>query len=257
MPHGSFVWYEHMTTDVAKAKDFYGKVVGWSFNDMPMPGDMGGTYTLIMDGDIQVAGMMSIPPGMEWPTCWQGHVGVDDVDASAAKAKALGATIYREPTDIPGIGRFAVIGDPQGAGIMMFKGADGSPPPCGDQSKLKHIGWRELMAVDMPKVWDFYEKLFGWTKGDGHDMGPMGIYQLFFGGGSAMPIGGMMTKPAEMPVPSWGYYFNVDGVGAAADRVKDAGGQVINGPHEVPGGMWIVQAVDCNGAHFGLLSTHK
>jgi hypothetical protein len=85
----------------------------------------------------------------------------------------------------------------------------------------------------------------------------MGIYQLFFGGGSAMPIGGMMTKPAEVPVPNWGYYFNVDSVTSAADRVKDAGGKVLNGPHEVPGPMWIVQAMDPNGGYFGLLSVGK
>jgi predicted enzyme related to lactoylglutathione lyase len=253
MPQGNFVWYEHMTTDVAKAKDFYGKVVGWTYEGMPMPGDPSGAqYNIIKAGDVQVAGMMQTPPGMEWPTGWMGHIGVDDVDASAAQCKSLGGAVHREPSDIPGIGRFAVLADPQGAAFMIFKGTN-EAPPSHDGSKDGHIGWRELMAGDMPKVWDFYAQMFGWTKGDSHDMGPMGVYQLFLAGGDK-PIGGMMTKPAEVPVAHWAYYFNVDNATAAAERVTAAGGQVIMGPHEVPGPMYIVQAIDPNGGHFALLS---
>jgi uncharacterized protein len=83
-------------------------------------------------------------------------------------------------------------------------------------------------------------------------MGPMGIYQLFAHGGET--IGGMMTKPAQMPVPAWNYYFNVDAASAAAQRAKDKGGEIINGPMEVPGGSWIVQGRDPQGAMFALLS---
>ncbi len=257
MPQGSFVWYEHMTADVAKAKDFYTKVVGWSYDEMPMPGDASGAhYNLITADGVQVAGMMAIPAGMEWPTCWMGHIGVDDVDASAAQCKSLGGAVHREPSDIPGIGRFAVLADPQGAAFMIFKGSSDMPPGH-DQSKAGHIGWHELMAGDMPKVWDFYAQMFGWTKGAGHDMGPMGVYQLFHEKGGAIPIGGMMTKPAEVPVAHWGYYFNIDSAEAGAERVKSAGGQVIMGPAEVPGPMYIVQALDPNGGHFGLLSMAK
>src|SRR3954470_23714383 len=80
--------------------------------------------------------------------------------------------------------------------------------------------------------------LFGWTKADGVDMGPMGTYQLFAAG--AEPIGGMMTKTASLPTPFWLHYFTVDAIDAAAARVTGQGGQVLHGPHELPGGSWIL-----------------
>jgi predicted enzyme related to lactoylglutathione lyase len=101
----------------------------------------------------------------------------------------------------------------------------------------------------------FYSDLFGWTKADTVDMGPMGIYQLFAAGGDA--IGGMMTKTPQSPAPFWLYYFNVDAIDAAVERITAAGGKVIQGPHEVPGGSWIVQALDPQGALFALVATKR
>jgi hypothetical protein len=69
-----------------------------------------------------------------------------------------------------------------------------------------------------------------------------------------MGAGGMMTKPPMVPVPVWGYYFNVDTIQAAIERVKAGGGTIVNGPHQVPGGQWIVQGVDPQGANFALVS---
>ena len=114
--------------------------------------------------------------------------------------------------------------------------------------------WRELMAGDMPAAFDFYAAQFGWTKTVGHDMGPMGVYQLFNDGSGAGDTGGMMTKPAQMPAPGWNYYFTVDSVSAAVERLKAGGGTVINGPMQVPGDAWIVQAIDPQGAMFALTS---
>jgi predicted enzyme related to lactoylglutathione lyase len=82
-------------------------------------------------------------------------------------------------------------------------------------------------------------------------MGPMGIYQIFSADGP--PIGGMFNKPAAVPVSFWTYYFNVPAVEPAAERVKAGGGQIINGPMEVPGGSWIVQCKDPQGAVFALV----
>ena len=101
-------------------------------------------------------------------------------------------------------------------------------------------------------AFDFYAELFGWTKAEAMDMGAMGVYQIFAAGGA--PIGGMMTKPPGVPVSFWNYYFQVDGIGAAMERLKAAGGTVINGPMEVPGGSWIVQGLDPQGAMFSLVS---
>ena len=84
----------------------------------------------------------------------------------------------------------------------------------------------------------------------------MGTYQLFATGGGA-PAGGMMTKPPSIPRPFWGYYFNVPAIDAAADRVKAAGGTILMGPHEVPGGQWIVQCKDPQDAYFALVARKR
>ena len=115
-----------------------------------------------------------------------------------------------------------------------------------------HVGWRELHAGDGPSAFDFYSGLFGWTKEEAMDMGAMGIYQTFKTAGEQG--GGMMTKMPQSPRPFWLYYFNVDAIDAASTRTKDAGGQIINGPMQVPGERWIVQGLDPQGAMFALLA---
>jgi uncharacterized protein len=253
--HGRFVWYELMTTDMGAAKRFYGKVVGWSTQDMPHP-DM--TYTLFTVGGSSVAGLMNLPDDakkMGVPPSWIGYVGVDDVDASAEKAKRLGGSVHVPARDIPTIGRFAVIADPQGAAIALFKGTNPEPPKSPEPGTPGHTGWHELLTADWEKTFAFYGELFGWQKVEAIDMGPLGKYQIFSAGGP--PIGGMFNKPATVPAPFWTYYFNVDAIEPAAERIKASGGKVINGPMEVPGGQWIVQGTDPQGATFALVGKRK
>lgn len=254
--HGTFVWYELMTTDLVAARAFYEKVLGWTSSDFATDGF---DYWIFSAGEARIAGVMPIPAapaaaGM--PPNWGGYIGVDDVDASAAKARELGGQIHKGPEDIPGVGRFAVMTDPEGAMTCLFKPM-GSPPPAVAPGTPGHAGWRELMAGDWTKAFEFYSALFGWQKGDAVDMGPMGIYQLFTAHGGGEAIGGMMTKPAEVPRPFWNYYFVVDAIDAAAARVTAAGGRVINGPHEVPGGSWILQCLDPQGAMVCFVSSAR
>jgi predicted enzyme related to lactoylglutathione lyase len=256
MQTGQFFWYDVMTTDVAAAAKFYGAVIGWGTQDAP------NGYTLFTvkapDGtDRGVAGLMAIPPHAQgMPPCWMGYVWADDVDAVCAKLQDLGGTVHRGPMDVEGIIRFAVVGDPQGAGFLIAKGMSPDSQAPLALNTPGDIGWRELYAGEWQAAFAFYEKLFGWTKADAVDMGPMGTYQLFKTGGE-YAAGGMMTKPPQVPMPNWGYYINVDAAGAAAERVKAAGGQVLNGPMEVPGPMWIVQALDPLGAYFAMVSSKQ
>jgi predicted enzyme related to lactoylglutathione lyase len=118
-----------------------------------------------------------------------------------------------------------------------------------------HIGWHELIAADPDREFAFYSRLFGWTKDRAHDMGPMGIYQTFATGGA--PCGGIMKAGAQAPHPSWNYYIAVDRVAAAADHAVTRGAKVLNGPAEVPGGAWIVQVSDPQGARFSMVSAEK
>ena len=151
-----------------------------------------------------------------------GYVGVSDVDAYAKKVVVAGGTLHRPPENIPGVGRFAVAADPHGAGFILFKGSSDEAPAPAAPLTLGHIGWHELHAGNGPEAFDFYSKLFGWTKSEAIPMGDHGVYQLFAAGGS--DIGGMMTKMAQSPAPFWLYYFNVDAIDAAGARATKAGG---------------------------------
>jgi predicted enzyme related to lactoylglutathione lyase len=255
MPASRFVWYELMTSDLAGAAAFYSRTVGWKAEDSGMP-DM--VYTLMKVGDAQVAGAMATPPelqAMNAPSTWSGYVAVDDVDGCAARVLELGGKVLRPADDIPQVGRFAVVADPQGASFMLFKPLRSDPPTMPAPGAPGTTGWHELRAMDGPGVWSFYATLFGWTKGEGLDMGPGGIYQLFEIDG--VPSGAVMTKEPDQPAPGWRYYFQVDAIDAAVERLSALGGVVTMGPHQVPGGNWIVHGRDPQGALFALMSMTK
>jgi predicted enzyme related to lactoylglutathione lyase len=251
-----FVWYELMTTDAPAARAFYQQVVGWQAADAGMPGM---DYTLLSAGGQMVAGLMALPADAAAagaPPGWVGYVGVQDVDATAAAVQAAGGALHHGPEDIPGVGRFAAVADPHGAGFCLFKGSTNegeSSPSAPDAMAPGQVGWHELMAGELATAWDFYSTLFGWTKDEAIDMGPMGTYQLF-ATGSGGAAGGMMAKPAEVPAAGWLYYFNVDALDAATDRLAQGGGQLINGPMQVPGGSWVAQCMDPQGAMFALVA---
>ena len=255
MPASRFVWYELMTSDLPAAVGFYSKVVGWKAEDSGMPGM---AYTLMKVGDAQVAGAMATPPelaAINAPSTWSGYIAVDDVDATEARVLQLGGKVLRPASDIPQVGRFAVVADPQGGSFMLFKPQRSDPPPMPAPGAPGTTGWHELRAMDGPAVWDFYATLFGWTKGEGLDMGPGGIYQIFEIDG--VPSGAVMTKEPDQPAPGWRYYFQVDAVDAAVQRLTALGGVVTMGPHQVPGGNWIVHGRDPQGALFALMSMTK
>jgi uncharacterized protein len=251
--HGKFVWYELMTPDTAGAKAFYGKVLGWGTQAAPVS-DI--DYTLFTAGESPVAGVMEVPQERRAagaPPTWLGYVGVNDVDATAVQAERLGATIYVPPSDIPTVGRSSVFADPQKAIIAVFKPLAGcdSPSPEPPPGTPGRIGWHELLAVGWQAVLPFYAELFGWQKGEAMDMGEADTYQLFALG--ERTLGGMFNKPPAAPGPAWQYYFNVEDIDAAVSRVTANGGQICNGPMQVPGGSWIVQGVDPQGASFALV----
>ena len=247
--HGHFVWYELMTTDVAAAKVFYAKVVGWGTQDASTPSQ---GYTLFTIGRASASGLMDLPQEarkMGATPRWIGYVGVNDVDATADRIKRLGGAVHVPPTDIPDISRFSVVADPQMATLVLvkwLKPGQQRPPEPGQPGR---VGWHELLAADWEEAFAFYSELFDWQKADA-DIVPMGTYQLFSAGGQT--IGGMCTKPATVPVPFWLFYFNIGDIDAAAERVRAGGGQILEGPYEMPGGSWIARCTDPQGAMFAL-----
>ena len=214
------------------------------------------TYLLFSTGPVPVAGGMQLTDQMCSAGAqpgWVGHVSVDDVDASAKKAVELGGSVHVAPSDIPGVGRFSMIADPQGAVVSMFTPLPTYPQGARPPSEPGYPGWRELLAADWEKAFDFYSALFGWTKDKAIDLGPMGTYQLLNTGDP--PAGGaMFNKPADIPHPFWLYYFYVESIAAGAERVKAGGGKILMGPHQVPGDSWIAQCMDPQGAMFALVA---
>ena len=253
--HGNFVWYDLMTTDTKSAETFYRGVVGWTAKDSGMPDR---SYTILSVGDVSVGGLMPLPkPAQDQGAkpVWSGYIGVDDVDDYAARVKKAGGSLHCEPQDIPGVGRFAFAADPQGAAFFLFKGTlDAAPQPPAPGTP-GYVGWRELQAGNWEDAFAFYSTLFGWTKAETVSMGAMGVYQLFAIDG--VPAGGMMTRTDTAHSPHWLYYFNTDDIDTAAARIKDKGGEVLHGPHEVPGGAWIIHCRDPQGGAFSMSGPRK
>jgi predicted enzyme related to lactoylglutathione lyase/predicted 3-demethylubiquinone-9 3-methyltransferase (glyoxalase superfamily) len=248
-----FVWYDLMTSDTKAAEAFYRKVVGWEAKDSGMPG----SYTLFSVGSTMVAGLMPIPEDARQAgvgPAWMGYVGVDDIDVFIARVRQAGGAIHKGPQSIPGVGRFAVAGDRQGAGFMLFEPGAGQEPAPLAPGTPGHVGWHELYAGDLEGAFLFYSGLFGWTKGEVVAT-PAGPYQLFATGGAA--VGGMMTKPKQAERSGWLFYFNVDAIDAAVERIRAADGTIVHGPMPVPGGSFIVQARDPQGALFALVASKR
>lgn len=247
-----FIWYELATTDKPAAEAFYAAVVGWKLQRF----EGGADYTVLGAPDGNVGGIGGVPPEPCARPGWSGYVGVDDVDATAARIAGAGGSIARAPADIPGVGRFAVVADPQGVPFMLLRGSvpDAAPPEAFRIDAPGHIGWNELHSTDWEGGFAFYAALFGWEKIQAMDMGAMGTYQLFGLGGA--PLGGMMNSP-DFPRPAWLFYFNVDDIDAAHRRIGANGGVVTMGPAEVPGGAWIVQATDPQGVRFAVVGPRR
>ncbi len=247
---GRHVWYDLMTTDTDGAKDFYGKVVGWTLTPFEGAQD---PYDMWTAGETPIGGLMPLPPEAQAqgaPPHWLAYITTPDVDATVARAQELGGNVIVPPQDIPTVGRFAVLADPFGAVFCPFTPAGDMPE--GGRPSPGEMSWHELMSGDYEKAFAFYSDLFGWEKGVAMDMGEAGIYQLFRRPGAPMDDGGMMTKTPEMPVSAWLYYVNTADLDGAVETVKGEGGQVMAGPMEVPGGDRICVCMDPQGAAFAL-----
>lgn len=247
---GSFIWYELMTRDVEAAKAFYTDVVGWTASEMPSPD---GPYTVLSAAGRGVGGMFAMGEG---PTGWIGYIGVPDVDAATARVAGEGGAVHKPPRDIPEVGRFSIVADPGGAMFALMTPAPREAPPPFAPGALGSIGWHELYATQGGEAaLAFYGRQFGWTPDGEMDMGTMGQYRFFADGGPM--IGAVMDKPPQMPAAAWAFYFVVDALDAAIDRLTARGGTVTMGPHEVPGGSWIVQGIDPQGVNFALVAPKR
>lgn len=222
---GRFYWHELHVGDVEAAKGFYGELFGWKTRAMDMPM---GTYTLISANGKDIGGIVKLD-GKGAPG-WLAYCTAADVDAAAARAKKAGATVHVPPTDIPEVGRFAIVADAQGARIAPFKPAEESPDPD-ERPGLGTFCWNELVTQDPEAAKLVYGETFGWTT-EGKDMGPMGTYHVLKRG--ERQAGGIM-KAMDPRAPSmWLGYVLVEDVDASFEKAKRSKAHGLVPPTDIP-----------------------
>jgi hypothetical protein len=239
---GKFVWHDHTSNAVDQAKSFYTELLGWE-TEVFKPGEI--DYPMIKAGGGMHGGFGPAEPGGS--AHWLGHVLVEDVDDVVGRAEAAGGTIVTAPTDIPEVGRFAVIADPQGAVTSAFSPTSTEDAPAGEGVFL----WDEVMTTDPEGAASFYSELYGWTSRS-MDMGEMGTYTVFQRAGG-VDVAGCMARPPGMEAPpQWMPYVGTDDVDTTAARAGELGGTVIGEPADIPGMGRFAVVKDPAGAVFGL-----
>ncbi|MBI2802479.1 MAG: VOC family protein [Gammaproteobacteria bacterium] len=259
--HGDWIWYELMTTDADAATAFYQAILPWKIGN---PGQDGFDYRVIAATEGAVGGMLALTPEMMAGGArpvWVGYIKVDDVDKAVTSVEHGGGSVYMPARDMPGIGRFAMVADPQGAAFYVMKPtppADNPQATCNafaaERPMDGHCAWNELRTADDAGALHFYGTHFGWVKDGEMDMGPIGTYHFIRHG--AM-IGGIMPSMPQVPVSAWNFYFRVPDIDAAAAAVTANGGQVLHGPIEVPGGDFSMNGMDPQGAMFAVVGKRK
>jgi uncharacterized protein len=259
--HGDFIWYELLTKDADAAGDFYGKVIGWTSTSSDMP-DMDYRFFSSSDGNDPkdgVGGYMAITPEMAEHgarPAWVGYIKVDDVDASAVSIAAASGAVLMPAMDVPGVGRMAMVTDPQGAPFYVMRGAsdDTSHSFAATAPTVGHCAWNELATSDPKAAIGFYQEQFGWAAAGEMDMGDMGAYHFLQASDQRFMIGAVYTKIEADPMSHWLFYFRVADLDAAMAVVTANGGQIYMEPVALPEGPdFSLIAYDPDGAAFGLV----
>jgi predicted enzyme related to lactoylglutathione lyase len=256
---GSFIWYDLMTPDADGAAAFYGAVVGWKIAGDGSPGESGVDYRHIVRADgggnggvLQLTAEMmahGAHPG------WIGYLYVPDIDTWVTGICADGGKLLMPKMTIE-VGSFAMVTDPQGVPFYVMApipapGHEDEKSDAYDRWKPGHISWNELYTSDLDAAKAFYGKYFAFEFNSSMPMGEMGDYCFIDHLGDG--VGAMMQKPPHVPMAGWNYYIRVPDIDVAVAAVNDNGGKVLNGPMEVPGGDWIINGVDPQGAAFALV----
>jgi predicted enzyme related to lactoylglutathione lyase len=223
-------WVDLQTTDQSAAKEFYASLLGWSYDDNPMPGG-GGVYSMATLNGETVAAIAPMPPGAPegMPPMWNTYIAVDDVDATAEKVAPAGGQVLMPAFDVGDAGRMAFVADPTGAVAALWQAN-------------RHIGaslvnepgalfWNELITDKPDAALAFYEAVLGVTHSS-VEMAPGQTYHMLKVGGH--DVGGCMEPPVPDVPNHWRVYFAVDDADATAAKAAAEGGQVAVEPFDVP-----------------------
>lgn len=254
-PPGDFIWYELMSPDPGESKAFYDSVVGW---DIEPEASNEMDYRMIRRSDGgNAGGVLRLSADMAAhgarPT-WLAYLHVASVDETVRSIEAVGGTTLMPGFDVPGIGRIAMVADPQGAPFyIMTPIPPGGDPDAGSDvfspTALQRCGWNELSTSDEAAARGFYGGQFGWATDQFMAMGEMGDYRFIDHHGTR--LGAMFNTPDG--IVRWRFYFRVPSIAAAKDSVESGKGEVLMGPHQVPTGDWIIIGKDPHGAEFALV----
>lgn len=242
--NGKFVWFEHRSNDIAKARQFYEPLFNWHTEAMPM-GDQ--RYHMILNDNVGIGGYGTAEPAER--NHWLAYLSVTDVDASYRTALAAGAEAVAPPRDYATVGRGATVRDPGGAPFALWKSNDGDPA---DTAPIQNgnWSWNELWTPDESRALAFYEHVFGYTR-DSMDMGPQGTYFLLKKDGVSR--GGVRRSTELAAPPMWLPYVEVEDCDASMAKARSLGGQIVHGPTDVPGVGRFAILVDPVGAALGII----
>ena len=246
---GRFVWYELLTTDIAAAQVFYGKVVGWGAKDASTP-DF--AYTISRSENAPMGGLMNLPEeGLKKGATprWLGYVAVDDVDMTAERVRRLGGTIYVPPTD-SNIGRISVIADPQTATLALVSGL--KPAEAAAPTGPTRGAWAGTSCLP-PITERRSPTTVRFSAGRRRMPNPARRKRTSCSPPAGRRLAACSPSRRRRCFRSGFIYFTVENIGAALDRVTEAGGQIFEGPFKLVGDSAIARCVDPQGAMFALL----
>jgi predicted enzyme related to lactoylglutathione lyase len=237
---GRFIWREQISTDVERSKAFYGELFNWTFKAMPMPGM---DYVIIEADGNGIGGLMAPPPEAPPMSFWGTYLSVADVDAATAKAATLGGHVHVPPTDIPTVGRFSFVVDPQGAALYLFKpqGPD-EAPPMGRPAPFTFC-WETLNTSDPTAASAFYTQVAPWTSSSFNGMATLNA--------ESGPVADVQAAPPGVP-PHWLLFVAVPSLSDRRDAAARLGATVIMPEIDVPGVGKIAVIQDPVGAYLGL-----
>ena len=243
-----FAWHDLMTSDLARARAFYSALFGWEIRDQDMGPEIG-SYPMIHVGGLGIGGMMQQRDADPGGSQWLPHITVPNVDAAIARVPALGGRVEMQPTDIPGVGRFAVVSDPSGAMFHVLSLLEASPLP--DAGTDGAVAWNELLTTDPADARAFYGALLGWGAFE-QDMGDLGTYTMFSVAENDFVAGALRMPDDAEATPMWVPYVATGDVDATARRVQELGGQIFVPPTDIPDIGRFSVCGDPTGATFAL-----
>ena len=241
---GAPCWIDLYSSDTERAKDFYGRLFGWTTMD---PGPEYGGYLLFQKDGKVVAGCMGNDGSTGAPDMWTTYLHTDDADRTVEAAKANGAQVHVEPMDVTQNGRFALIGDPGGAAIGIWQPREVSGFEI--RGEPGSATWFELHTHAYDASLAFYRDVFGW---DAHTVGDAPDFRYTTLGEGEGALAGIMDATGHWTGPSaWEVYFEVEDADAAVARAVELGGTLDDGPHDTPYGR-LAGLTDPTGTRFRL-----